>query len=556
MLLRTSLFVILCAFVALTISIAYPAGKAQTVKAPPEPSDPVWWLSRVDEMLNDVEDDPCGDKDEIIGDLVASKIRAGMFAEAANSARQLDGFDRAWTLCQVAVGEAEAGLYADAWDLRKEIERDLFKVRIAIAIAKSQAAHGKRDDAVKTFAGALDEANIEPNDDDKSTMLSEIAEAQASAGFFDDAMKTAKGLQSNAHILRHIALLHASAGRIKQALAVADEIKVVDAESNSMKMACLLGIAEKQQETGDHKGAVKTYDAAKALVPPNADGSMPAAGSWDIIDTATRLGLFGEAKDIVRRIQCEDGEPIDGKIRALSEIAAAEASAGKNTDARQTILDALAYSRKVQDKDREYMLQDSFTQLLGVMVIAEVDDETWDRARAIMADVVSDDVVNRFIVEKTIRRGDIDQALATAKKIKDGKNAIEAYCVIAEAQFQRGDKKGAGDALDAAIKVFKDGEGACDCDDWVLRGIVDTCARVGMVGKALDAWKEISLMGCYIEDVGEAIGKTGRADEAQKILELMRDESPDVRAKFCIGVARALLDRKEQARISAELLSH
>jgi tetratricopeptide (TPR) repeat protein len=325
-----------------------------------------------------------------LGTVAAAMAKAGQadlarktLEEAFTTAEQLDDYDRASALCEVAATQAEAklveqtsqacvkamGASKEVYDqvlediTKSQMEAGLLAEAIATArkfkegrglmllcqIAVEQAKAGQEAEARKTFVETLSMANVVS--EWKDEILFSIGRAQIEAGFCDDALTTCERIKKSEGktiVLEELGEAQIKAGKLAEALETARKIGGGKRDGIITKVDLFGQIAVQQAKQGKMDQARKTFAESLNAAKQCKDVSGKSLAFCNISEFQTECRevkqareTLGEALAAARKI--EAGE---NKAWTMSVIAVAQAKAGDKDGAHSTFAEA----SKVIDK--------------------------------------------------------------------------------------------------------------------------------------------------------------------------------------------------------------
>ena len=307
-----------------------PGGRAAALKQDAEKTAKV----RAQEFLNDALKEF-----EAEGDLESYELLADM----AGLQAQLDDRDAARKMFKRARDLIDAmnkvyGSVGDGWD------------RLAVAVAGA----GEVDDAI----GA---ALRIPEGKDRDSAFQQVAKALAKNRLEKDALRVAGMVQEKKTksrvgrmVLEELALAHAAAGNVPEALRVVERMKDPSSQVTALlgrnvgpswaECPYYPGVALVEAKAGNKAQAMKTLERAAKLVEamPKENWTKRHIALTALACVQARLGEFAESRKTLERIQ---GEP--GKTVALATLVRELARAGRAKEAMTEIGRSPAGTTKV-----------------------------------------------------------------------------------------------------------------------------------------------------------------------------------------------------------------
>jgi len=258
---------------------------------------------------------------------------------------------------------------------------------------------------------------------DKSSVLSTIARSQVRAGDVPGALQTADAVDSMRRftVLEVIAVAQARTGDFAGALKTANTI-----QWDVSKAKALQAIALAQAQGGDSAGAKATLEEARQLAddlqkraaarpvrrgrpsqfPGNVRSGIPSATA-EIALTQQLLGDSSGARQTISAI-----DSVSDKARALLDIGTAQAEAGKQAEARETLLEASYAAQNIMPSENNG--RDSESAKAATM---------------------------RQIAQQQAKIGDVKEGLRTAERIPTDDERDIALAAVAPAQAKAGNVK-------------------------------------------------------------------------------------------------------------------
>jgi hypothetical protein len=294
----------------------------------------------------------------------------------------------------------------------------------------------------------------------------------------------------------------------EKAVAAARTIADLDA-----RIQILSQIAESQDEFGDRSGATATWHEALTTASAMDDSQARSNYLRSISGDLAKIGDIAGALAAAKLIQ-------DPYHRALSlaEVAAVQATAGRRSEARATLQEALI------DATRP-------------------DPGYW-----------RDDPLSEIAATQARHLGDFDGALATVKAMEDAGNVSRALAGIAAAQANAGADSAARATLREALDSA-DAIGDARKRTEVLAPVVVTLADAGMGDDAVVVANEIlnsGYQGYQLYVVPPALANAGKIDAAIAVAKAIEDAHYRGAALASISGALAAQNRVDEALTMAK----
>jgi RNA polymerase sigma factor (sigma-70 family) len=351
--------------------------------------------------------------------------------------------------------------------------------------------------ARKVLRQALDMAKAIESKGQLRQVVDAVAAAQATLGDLEGALQTADLLDANSRFtaLEAIAGAQIRAGNVAGALQTASTI-----QWDVSKARTLQTIALAQARRGDGAGAKTTLKEARQLAddlqkreaarpvqrgrpsqfPGNFRSGIPSA-TTEIALTQQLLGDSSGARQTISAI-----DSVQDKARALLDIGIAQAQAGKQADARETLLEASHVAQNIMPNENRGDGDGRFVPGRGR------DSESAKAATM------------RRIAQQQAKLGDVKEGLRTAERIPTDNERDIALAALAPAQAKAGNVKAA----------------------------LETVAQIKS-----EIWK-----GLVLEDLVQAQMKAG--DERGALAVVAQQTSPALKAHALVGVALASTKQK------------
>jgi len=234
----------------------------------------------------------------------------------------------------------KAGQFHDAVSFVHEID-DEGKAYALTAMAVAQAKIGRTEEALSTFAGALESAKALEGFY-KSTALVSVALAQAEVGRVCDALETIQGITSK--------------GFKDKALMSANR----DITSKGFQENALMSVAKMLADAGEIQTCLEVVKNLEDSPLQTSVLAKLAMAQFRNKQVEEAIASLARATVVWQQI-----EGVEDRVRALTTIGAAQAELGQIKEARQTFALANSLVRDMDAEDRSTVLNDLAIEQVG-----------------------------------------------------------------------------------------------------------------------------------------------------------------------------------------------
>lgn len=293
-------------------------------------------------------------RDDAYKAIAAAQALAGKVAKAIRTAEKINQSNvRIEAFSAIVAARVEAGDVTEALSIAEGIEGAGESANAFCAIADAQAQAGDYHHAQKTFVQAVSMAKGIDSGWQRDRTLGAIAVPQAQAQEIPGAIATAKEIQDEnrcAKALVDVALVQVSQGDFDGARhTLAGILKAANSIHPTSLAQALCIVAANQLNNEDNQGAQLTLD--KALI-----AAKQVTNTW-LRDKIYAEIAFSQARaeDYARGLAVS--ERIEGaryRVKAICDIAVAQARAKNKDDAHQTLIQALAIWKNLDVLDLNY----------------------------------------------------------------------------------------------------------------------------------------------------------------------------------------------------------
>jgi tetratricopeptide (TPR) repeat protein len=300
--------------------------------------------------------------------------------------------------------------------------------------------------------------------------------------------------------LRELAGKWAKAGRIEEALKVAERIVYARERSWALKE-----IAKAMAEAGMTEEARRVFEEALKVAEWIGDAEVRSKALREIAEAMAKVGRFEETLKVAEGI-----EDARWRSEALSLIAEAMTEAGRFEEALEVAewIEVAWWRSKALSLIAKAMAEAG--RFEGALKVAEWIEDAWRRSWALS-----------LIAKAMAEAGRFEGALEVAEEIEDEWRRSWALREIAEAMAKAGMNEGARRVFEEALKLAEGIEDARERSK-VLREIAEAMAKAGRFEEALKATEGIvdaEKRSQVLKKIAEAMAKAGRFEEALKVAE-------------------------------------
>lgn len=362
-------------------------------------------------ILAEAFDDALKIKDELEQEFaleILTKVYAvwGKFEDALKTAQRMEeGWGQSNALQIIAEAYAQVGDVTNAMHIAEKIEQGEYQAQALIMIGKAQVKHGTMQVARRTFAQALQTAQIANWQPSYAQALGMIASSLATTKDFERAFQIARSIPRKphrAHALQAIAQMQANVKDYEAARKTAQEI---DPEFKELVQGVLEAIASNQAQAKEFEAVAITLQAIE-------DVGHRSHVMEKISLAYASGGEYSDALRIAKGI-----EDLFVRANTLGTIAIMQSQSGANQDAQATFAETF---HVIQD------IEDLFTRANAQRLLAE--------AYAVI--------------------GDFDSAFQIGWSIKANFIQQKALVVIASTQVEQAQFEA---AVQTSIKLLKMG---------------------------------------------------------------------------------------------------
>ena len=529
--------------------IACLAADSAAAKIPTQKSGPlnIFEVLKLAKESSDAITDRKIDKEAIAREIAEVQALAGDFEAAFKTVFRNHAY-YSMLLASIVTAQAKAGNRTAALKTLDRIKVPSDRVTAYVGLAESHLLKGELKQADPYFNAAVEEASKVKSSLDRTKLLRTIAKAQTHAGDFAGAFLTIGTIpdkREKSRMLSKLALTHAGEKSIRMAFSVAESIP-----DEKIKFSTLGGIAE-AQAAGDKAAAFKTardipsdYYRAEALTRIGAVQVKQDA-------KADARSTFHEARQIARSMNEEDFD----RAMLLKSIGEAQAKADPAA-AIQTLQQAKQAAQSLKEEE-------SYEKAIALQAVAEAlwnagDDSgaenAFQEARQASLDIKQDPYY-RAAALVTIAKAELDAgnrgaavqtlqlAFRAAQEVPTASQKAITLVDIANAQALAEDPS-APATLQRAEQQIPEIK-----DELEQLAIVIMIAvahlRHGFIKAALEMADEVpkeEQKADILNKITEAQVQQGDLEEAVETA--LEQNSPLVRAKALLGVARGMLEIK------------
>ena len=451
--------------------------------------------------------------------VVAEQIEAGLYDLAAKTAetyKEPGGKIRA--ICMLARARAEAGQYEQAIKMAREFNR----ISAFIAVAEGLSAAGRSKECLKTFAEA--EALAASMTDQSSDPFLHIAKSQAQLGLAEQACLNIRKITGyrDDRVLDAVIEALIDKGLFKDA---ADIARLKGYDLSKLKGLVLVGAG--QARAGKIDDALATFNEAAAL----AEKIATCAGELAEIGKAlAEVGMKKEAAEMIEK--------------AIKKLPPEKAAHAVYYQANAGMYDkALATARKLDKNAKQ--------RAISHIVSCQIKDGSLDEAEKTAAEVPSFEKhvsTNPYflLARAWIEKGNLDKALANARKIKEPSTFARVLTNVACAYAIAGNRKVAAELF--AEARLKDEEDAYSTmtfhgDSLLYNGKYAEACKIADVMLKPDELQEFAIV---------ARAATGQLKLLEQQFKRIGNKSAATRAWFCVNVVAGLERAEQSAEKAAE----
>jgi tetratricopeptide (TPR) repeat protein len=350
------------------------------------------------------------------------------FIAALNCAEKIADIDKR---VEVVGRIAPASLQGDDFETAFKIANDIVDtdryITLLITISNAQSHFGHKQRAKETLQLAFGKVKEIKDESVRIELIKEIAAQQARSGESASALSIANEVEesySRCSILIGIANAQSETGKKEEArdtIAIAfsivnelEALAAAEGESELMTLKTNAFAHGLRTKLGDWSGEEVPFHGNRWSDPDFQIGSL----LLEITLAQAKVGDFSSALETARRIKYPEQH-----VRTLSALAAIQARAGQEKDARKNFADALETEQQVNNRNVRR-------------------DARLTRSR----------IVARIAMEK-VKIREFAAALEPAKRIEDEERQSLVFAAIAEAQARAGQIEEARKTFDVAIET-------------------------------------------------------------------------------------------------------
>jgi tetratricopeptide (TPR) repeat protein len=294
--------------------------------------------------------------------------------------KKIDATTRDRHLKTIACGQAEAGMFDGAAKTLKQMSTTSYpsfyhKLEALCAVAGTQAASRKKDEAVKTYAEAVQVAEKWNNRFEAVEQLIAIARRQFASGFQDDAVKTfskaldvANGMEAEQK--------DSQVGRIlgvEMDLGLFAEVEKAAIDNKWPKTGLLIAKAFALANAGNYDEVKKMLPDIDAAVGQIKDNQGKQSVLVSVAILRAQAGLFEDAMKAVETITWPAH-----KVRVICAVAKRQAETGDKEGASKSFAAACSLAAKTNDASMESSLLDD---IIRAQITAGMLDEAMATAK-------------------------------------------------------------------------------------------------------------------------------------------------------------------------------
>jgi tetratricopeptide (TPR) repeat protein len=297
-------------------------------------------------------------------------------------------------------------------------------------IAKAQMEVGQREEAIATFAEAIETVHKIENPKDRLNTLIGIANSQADVGLFSDARETLQhidiqGASKNSWI--SLAKVQAKIGDKKQAITSLNQAKQLarNIEDKNHSSLILSEIASKQAEIGEFTEALETIEELASLEPHYVEGLFLGIVNKEECDEKDFINVLATANRIAEKIDIPYYQ--EQVLKAIVAVQATKAQRWK-----EDFAEALTTTRRIKDKSCK-------VEALLIIVNAQIKLRWFDQGLVTVEIIDSQEDKDQALVailKEQATAGQFEEAFTTGSQIQKPSKQEDALVEIAKAYAQ------------------------------------------------------------------------------------------------------------------------